>query len=463
MRTLVLLGLLLLPLGASASFADVTAAHESRRAIEYLQRTGVLQGYADGLFRPAFPINRAEFLKVLVAAKGIEPPMPYFPCFLDVSDQWYAPYVCHAQAEGWVQGYPDGTFGPERQVSFVEALKMLVSVRGYPPAPAEEVTRRGLDPSVWFAPYLTTALLIDVVSYEQVWGAAAVPLQAPLNRGFVAQLLYRSILAEGGVTEPLEVSGCGAFPTQLEIKTYVDVLMPSQVKIYRQELRASAGTGSSPCLLSADANPFARVTPSFDPYFLQPYPAGQPANSWTATTPLSGGRVILRPGKTGGAFRQEVFLVDLFTASMRQLPSVFATLEGSQVSPDGRYILFVGVSGRTLEALNIGTGKAVVLDALSPPLTFLSSAKGGQDIEFLADVGALVRYTVYDATGSADEYTISDVRTVDIDASFGASQPSPSPAPAPTPAPEPFPSDAPSSPQDDPFWGSTGTSSTVFP
>jgi len=462
-RLIALLGLFLLPLGASALFADVTPAHESRRAIEYLQREGVLKGYEDGLFRPAFPINRAELLKVLVAGKGIEPVMPYYPCFPDVSDQWFAPYVCHAQAEGWVQGYPDGTFGPERQVSFAEALKMLINVRGYPPAPDAEVTRRGLDPSVWFAPYLTTALLIDVVSYEQVWGTASVPLQAPLTRGFVAQLLYRSILAEGMVTEPLEVAACDIFPTTLEIKTYVDVIVASNTNVYRQELRASAGSGAT-CVLSRDANVFARVTPSFDAYFLQPYPAGQPANSWTARMPLSGGRVILRPGKSDGSFRPEVFLVDLFTASMRQLPSVFTSQAGSQLSPDGRYIVFVGVSGRTLEALNVMTGKTVMLDALTPPLTFLSSQKGGQDVEFISKVGAVLRYTVYDATASAGDYAVNDARIVDIDAAFGVA-PMPSPAPAPAPAPGPAPEDNPFNlppANDDPFSGSTGTSSTVY-
>lgn len=405
---------------ASASFPDVSAGYESRRAVEYLHVQGVLQGYADGLFRPAFPINRAEFLKVLIAAKGVTPdPAAYGRCFPDVEDQWYAPYVCYARSQDWVQGYPDGTFGPERPVSFAESIKMLMNVRGYPPAPAEEVSKRGMDPDAWFAPYLTTALLTDVVSYGQVWGEKALPLQARVSRGFVAQLLYRSMLAEGSVTVPLAVTACATFPTALEIRTYVDVAQPSQTNVYRQEMRGLDGKGGS-CVLAADANPFGRVTPAFDPFFLQPYPAGQPAKSWTATSPLFNGRAVLRGAALGGALRPEVFLVDTASATIRQLSPVFASQGGSMISADGRYAVYVGAAGQTLEALDLVGGESAVLAVLEAPRTFFSSPKQGQDVSFSPDAPAVVRYTTYDAAASSGGgYAVVETKTVDVAASFG--------------------------------------------
>lgn len=444
-RSSLLVGLLLASPVASAAFPDVSAGHESRRAIEYLQQQGILQGYPDGRFLPAGPINRAEFLKVLVAAKVTAgETAPYNSCFPDVIDQWYAPYVCYATAQGWVQGYPDGTFGPERPVAFAEALKMLVNVRGFPPAPEDEIRRRGLDPSSWFSPFLTTALLIDVVSYEQVWGANAVPLQSPLTRGFVAQLLYRSLMAEAALRLPISTVGCTLPLESLSIKTFVDVLMPAKTRIFRQEFRGIDAVGTD-CVLAADANPFGRVTAAYDPYFLQPYPEGQSADSWEASTPLSGGRAVLRGALATGGFRPEVFLLDAQQGVIRQLPPVFATPGGSQLSPDGRYVVYVGSVGRTLEALDLSGDGSVVIDAVEKPLTFLVSQGGGQNMAVSQDVfgSTTVTYAVYDSSAStATGYVLREVRTADVGAAFSSEQPLTPPTEEPptedpfTPAPE---------------------------
>ena len=419
-RAFLTLGLLLLPFGAGA-FADVPAVHESRRAIEYLQREGVLQGYADGLFRPAFPINRAEFLKVLVTGRGVEPSVDlYNSCFPDVLDQWYAPYVCYAAMEGWVEGYPDGTFGPERTVTFAEALKMLSNARGYPLAPAEESLRRGIDPSAWFAPYLTTSLLVDIVSFEQVWGSKATPLQANMTRGFIAQLLYRAHLAEGLVSSPIIIDNCTIFPTALEIKTYVDVLMPARINIFRQEIRGVDDDGGS-CLLAADANPFGRVAFPFDAYFLQPYPQGQPKDSWVARVPLHDGRATLRGGELSGAFRPEVFVADVLEGQLRQLPSIFASPGGSIESFDHRYIIFIGSAGRTLEVVDLVGGTHAVLDSVEAPHTFVASKQGGQNLSFAFEGLNILSYALYDSSIPAEDgFLLLEVRSVDIDAVFGS-------------------------------------------
>ncbi len=416
-RFLAGIGLLAIPLNAFAAFPDVPASYEHRRPIEYLQSVGVLKGYDDGLFRPSATINRAELLKILVAGKGVEPdPNFYASCFPDVTDQWFAPYVCYAQLAGWIQGYPDGTFGPERPVTFAEAVKMIVNVRGYPAAPAEEIVRRGMDPSAWFSSYLTTALLIDVVSFEQVWGDRALPLQQSLRRGFVAPLLYRALLTEGLTRVPLDASGCALAPSSIEIKTYVDVVMPSKTNVFRQDIRG-VDPGGKTCLLGADVNPFGRVAFPYDTYFLQPYPGGQPANSWTAKVPLVGGRAILRGSSLSSpGFRPEVFVVDVAEGTLRQLPSIFAGVGGTVQSDDGRYIVFVGSSGYTLEVVDLIAGTHALVDAVQPPLTFVRSRKGGTSVTLSAENGTtVVTYSLYDESTQANGgNALLETRTADI-------------------------------------------------
>lgn len=116
---------------ANEAFTDVNEDDFAHLAIQYLVDEGIVKGYEDGSFKPDAKINRAEFLKiVLEAAKKdgkIEGEITGVNCFPDVKDQWFAPYVCSAKESGIINGYPDGKFYPEKEISFVEASKIIVN------------------------------------------------------------------------------------------------------------------------------------------------------------------------------------------------------------------------------------------------------------------------------------------------------------------------------------------------
>jgi hypothetical protein len=113
---------------ASFAFSDVNQAHPYEIAINFWAEEGVLQGYSDGTFQPEKLVNRAEMIKMLVAAQKIDLSSESFErgCFSDVErGAWYEDYVCYAKYEGWVKGYGDGTFKPGQSVQNVEAIKMI--------------------------------------------------------------------------------------------------------------------------------------------------------------------------------------------------------------------------------------------------------------------------------------------------------------------------------------------------
>lgn len=182
---------LMLPMTALAgTFYDVAAGHDNRAAIEYLVTTGTLQGYDDGNFYPELAINRAELMKVLVAGQGIDPdPEVYNNCFPDVTDEWYARYVCYAYEQGWVAGYPDNTFLPAQTVNKVEASRMTINALGYDALLLESVEEDmydDTDSSAWYAPYVELIQywgLDDSTSYYYPSG--------DMTRGMVAEYLFR--------------------------------------------------------------------------------------------------------------------------------------------------------------------------------------------------------------------------------------------------------------------------------
>ncbi len=108
---------------ASAEFNDIEN-HDYAESINFLKEKNVLTGYDDGSTKPDSLINRAEFLKILMELKQISTGTEGH--FNDVkSNDWFAPYVYGAIEAKLVNGYADGTFKPEQHINFSEASKMI--------------------------------------------------------------------------------------------------------------------------------------------------------------------------------------------------------------------------------------------------------------------------------------------------------------------------------------------------
>jgi len=114
-----------------ASFSDVSNDNTYYVAIESLKNLGVVNGYADGTFGPNNLVNRAEALKMILTSAGIEPAevvVGEATGFGDVgSGAWFVSYLKKAKNKGIVNGNPDGTFTPARTVVRAEFLKMLLN------------------------------------------------------------------------------------------------------------------------------------------------------------------------------------------------------------------------------------------------------------------------------------------------------------------------------------------------
>jgi len=160
----------------TGEFTDVST-NAYADAIDYLKDKAIVSGYADGTFKPDNPINRAEFMKIVMGAKfsadlsaGVE---QY--CFFDVHDAWYAPYVCLGKIKGIVGGYPDGTFKPAQYISFVEAAKILAETYGL------EITSGG----VWYEGY------VKALQEDNYIPSTVGTLTKNITRAEMAELIWR--------------------------------------------------------------------------------------------------------------------------------------------------------------------------------------------------------------------------------------------------------------------------------
>lgn len=176
-------------------FEDITELHKNLTAILYLKDSGIINGYPDGTFKPEKSVNRAELLKIIIEGKGFTPSSAeYNKCFKDIIDtEWYAPYVCYAKSVNWISGYPDGTFKPSRTVNKAEAIKMLLNSQGVEiPTDITVESYEDVDIKEWFAPYINKAKELGILEED---GNKFEPAKE-MTRGGISENLYRLLTIE---------------------------------------------------------------------------------------------------------------------------------------------------------------------------------------------------------------------------------------------------------------------------
>lgn len=97
-------------------FRDM-AGHWSETNVYAAAATGFVNGYANGTFQPDRNVTRAEFAIMLGKALDLEPGQR--TRFADDGDipEWARGYVAAAVQAGWIDGYDDGTFRPDRDIN----------------------------------------------------------------------------------------------------------------------------------------------------------------------------------------------------------------------------------------------------------------------------------------------------------------------------------------------------------
>ena len=149
------LGLLLaiaLILGAfpvGAAFSDVPEDLSQGEAIEVLSGLGLIAGYDEGgkkLFKPEGQITRAEFTAMLTRAlKMAQIGAVATTPFDDVADDhWASANIRVAYDMGIIAGYDAKTFGPEDNVTYEQAVKMMVCALGFSRRISYRLLKRGL-------------------------------------------------------------------------------------------------------------------------------------------------------------------------------------------------------------------------------------------------------------------------------------------------------------------------------
>ncbi len=104
-------------------YSDVSEDDWYNNAVSTLTNADIIDGYEDGTFKPNGNITRAEF--ATIAVRFFEATYEGENLFPDIDGHWAQDYINEAANAGIVDGYPDGTFGPQKLITRAEAMTMV--------------------------------------------------------------------------------------------------------------------------------------------------------------------------------------------------------------------------------------------------------------------------------------------------------------------------------------------------
>ena len=105
------------------TFTDVSADAWYNVAVSTMSDMDIVFGRTDYQFDPDAYITRAEF--AAIAARFDSGSYSGDDLFTDIEGHWAADQINRAAEKGWITGYPDGTFGPNRYITRAEAVTMI--------------------------------------------------------------------------------------------------------------------------------------------------------------------------------------------------------------------------------------------------------------------------------------------------------------------------------------------------
>ncbi|MCX7571876.1 cadherin-like beta sandwich domain-containing protein [Tumebacillus sp. DT12] len=108
----------------TASFGDVNHSHWAAKSIAFVHGKNVMVGYPDGNFYPNRVVTRAEMAMVLAKLKQL-PNAAGTSAFTDLGDHWAKDAILKAEKAGLLNGFPDGTFRPNAELTRAQTVVIL--------------------------------------------------------------------------------------------------------------------------------------------------------------------------------------------------------------------------------------------------------------------------------------------------------------------------------------------------
>lgn len=113
---------------AKSTFPDVKETEFFYKDVLQLAERGIVQGFPDGTYRPYQDVNRGQAAKIIAGVLGLDTKNVKNPSFKDVStsNEYYGA-IAALQNAGIINGYPDGTYKPAAPIERNHMAKIIAN------------------------------------------------------------------------------------------------------------------------------------------------------------------------------------------------------------------------------------------------------------------------------------------------------------------------------------------------
>ncbi len=181
-----LFGMITIP--NAAAFSDVDTENNFYDSITILSAFGIINGYEDGTFGPDKDVTRAEFATMLMramASAGLGSTDAAGTPFTDIEGHWGISDIRTAYDLGIINGMTLTTFEPNSNVTYEQALKMIVCALNY--GGQAESVQNTVPNQPWYYGYLQTARNLNLTDNVPVVTGQ------PAKRAHIAQMIYNAL------------------------------------------------------------------------------------------------------------------------------------------------------------------------------------------------------------------------------------------------------------------------------
>lgn len=247
-------------------YTDISG-HFAQSAIQYVTRSCNVTGYpitsTRSLFKPDNPINRAEWVQMIISCEGSTvPPITESP-FIDVpNNEWYSAALSYAKSKDWIDGYADGRYRPARDINRAEAItvalksKYVLQQIGDIPTFFKDVPK-----DIWYRKFASFAAMKGYVfGYKTIEGVFTGNFggASPLTRGEAAVILQKIFTPipytfSEGFSEAPDSSDVRSLFTEVEFNNFLPIRGKFRFPVpYKTEAARLTNTdldcGSNDCL-----------------------------------------------------------------------------------------------------------------------------------------------------------------------------------------------------------------------
>ncbi len=193
----IMTAMIAIPAVSASSLPEDVIGTEYEESVELLNALNIMVGDDTGEFRLNDPIKRSEVAKIATAIAGLTDVAESTKTqanFPDVSaDHWANGYINVSQAQNYVIGDDTGRFRPDDNITYAEAVTIMMRVLGY-------------EPSAKSNGGFPTGYLVTAGSAGLFKGGISAPTNSAATRGIVARLAFNAL-----TINLMEKTGYGAF------------------------------------------------------------------------------------------------------------------------------------------------------------------------------------------------------------------------------------------------------------